>query len=59
MFIAHVPGLRGCHTQAKSLSMLHKRLKEVMELCVEVEQAKRQPIEQQRFIAVQQMEVSL
>ncbi len=59
MFVAHVPNLRGCHTQAKSLSVLHKRLQEVIELCLEVEKAKRQPILQDRFVAVQQFEVNL
>lgn len=59
MFTAHVPSLRGCHTQAKSLPILHKRLQEAMSLCVEVEQAKRHPIQQDKLIAVQQMEVRL
>lgn len=59
MYVAHVPALRGCHTQAKTLPVLHKRLQEAMELCVEVEQTKRQPILQDKFVAVQQMEVSL
>ncbi len=36
MYVAHVPQLKGCHTQAQSLSVLHKRLQEVMELCMEV-----------------------
>ncbi|MEI6208732.1 MAG: type II toxin-antitoxin system HicB family antitoxin [Desulfuromonadales bacterium] len=29
-FVAYVPGLRGCHTQAKSLDVLMKRVKEAM-----------------------------
>lgn len=29
-FVASVPGLRGCHTQAKSLDVLMKRIKEVI-----------------------------
>ena len=37
-FIASVPVLRGCHTQAKSLDTLMKRIKEAIELCLEVEQ---------------------
>jgi predicted RNase H-like HicB family nuclease len=36
-FIASVPSLRGCHTQAKSLDTLLKRIKEAIELCLEVE----------------------
>ena len=34
-FIASVPALPGCHTQAKSLSQLKKRLKEVIALCLD------------------------
>jgi len=37
-FIATVPILRGCHTQAKSLDVLMKRIKEAIELRLEVEQ---------------------
>ena len=37
-FIASVPVLRGCHTQAKSVETLMKRIKEAIELCLEVEQ---------------------
>jgi predicted RNase H-like HicB family nuclease len=36
-FVATVPGLRGCHTQAKSLDQLIERVKEAIELCLEVE----------------------
>ena len=35
--VASVPELRGCHTQAKSLDVLMKRVKEAIELCLEVE----------------------
>ena len=37
-FIGSVPSLKGCHTQAKSLDLLMKRIKEAIELCLEVEQ---------------------
>ena len=37
-FIASVPTLRGCHTQAKSLDVLMKRIREAIELCLEVEE---------------------
>jgi predicted RNase H-like HicB family nuclease len=33
--VATVPGLRGCHTQAKNLDTLMKRVREVIELCLE------------------------
>jgi predicted RNase H-like HicB family nuclease len=33
-FAASVPTLKGCHTQAKSLDVLMKRVKEAIELCV-------------------------
>ena len=35
-FIAEVPELKGCHTQAKSLDTLIKRIKEAIQLCLEV-----------------------
>jgi predicted RNase H-like HicB family nuclease len=36
-FVATFPALHGCHTQAKSLDALIKRVKEAIELCLEVE----------------------
>ena len=35
-FVATVPELRGCHTQAKSLDELMVRIREAIELCLEV-----------------------
>ena len=37
-YVADVPALRGCHTQAKSLDELMVRIKEVIELCLEAQQ---------------------
>ena len=34
-YVASVPALRGCHTQAKNLDVLMKRVREVVELCLE------------------------
>ena len=51
-FVASVPALRGCHTQAKSLDVLMKRVKEAIELCIEVEE----PVTNQ-FIGVQRVAV--
>ena len=36
-YIGSVPDLKGCHTQAKSLDTLMKRIREAIELCLEVE----------------------
>ena len=35
-FVASVPALPGCHTQAKTLPKLIDRVKEAIELCIEV-----------------------
>jgi predicted RNase H-like HicB family nuclease len=32
-YVGTVPALRGCHTQAKTLDLLMKRMREVVELC--------------------------
>lgn len=34
-YVATVPALKGCHTQAKSLDVLMERTKEAIELCLE------------------------
>ena len=51
-FVASVPALLGCHTQAKSLDVLMKRVKEAIALCIEVEE----PVANQ-FIGVQRVAV--
>lgn len=35
--VATVPALRGCHTQARSLDALMKRVREAIALCLESE----------------------
>ena len=37
-YVATVPALKGCHTQAKSLDKLMDRVREAIELCLEVEE---------------------
>ena len=34
-YVGTVPSLRGCHTQAKTLDTLMKRMREAVELCLE------------------------
>ena len=38
MYVATVPALKRCHTQAKTLEELWPRVKEAIELCLEVEE---------------------
>ena len=53
MLIATCPSLRGCHTQAKTLPTLIKRIKEAILLCLEVEKE----IPRLKFVGLQEVEV--
>jgi predicted RNase H-like HicB family nuclease len=52
-FVASVPALRGCHTQAKSLDVLMKRVRQAIQLCLEVEE----PVANE-FVGVQRVAVA-
>jgi predicted RNase H-like HicB family nuclease len=52
-YVASVPSLRGCHTQAKSIDTLMKRIKEAIELCIEVEEPT-----MNEFIGIQKVAIS-
>ena len=47
--IADVPALKGCHTQAKTMDSLVERIKEAIELCLEVET----DFHQNEFVGIQ------
>jgi len=51
-YVASVPELHGCHTQAKSLDTLMDRIKEAIALCLEVQGQESEPLE---FIGVQRI----
>jgi predicted RNase H-like HicB family nuclease len=53
-FVATVPELRGCHTQAKSLDVLMKRVAEAITLCL----ADRPKPARRKFIGIQQVKVA-
>ena len=53
-YVASVPELPGCHTQARSLDKLLHRVREAIELCLEVEQDVRATTE---FVGVQRVTV--
>ena len=52
--VASVPELPGCHTQARSLDELMLRVKEAIELCLEVQGA---PLQRLDFVGVQRVTV--
>lgn len=54
-YVAHVPELRGCHTQAKSLDKLMTRVKEAIEVCLEAGDAN----STLEFVGIQRVELSL
>lgn len=51
-YVATVPALRGCHTQAKSQDVLMKRVREVIKLCLEDEETNGEPLE---LVGIQQV----
>jgi len=53
-YVASVPALRGCHTQARSLDELMGRIREAAELCLEVAGEQVEPLD---FIGVQRITV--
>jgi len=54
-YVASVPALHGCHTQAKSLDELMERAKEAIELCME---AQGESIENLDFVGIQRVTIA-
>lgn len=54
-YVASVPALRGCHTLAKSPDKLMSRVREAIELCIEVEDEPVAPLE---FVGVQRVRIT-
>ncbi len=55
-YVASVPELRGCHTQAKTLDTLMERIREAIELCLEVQEIQDSS---SRFVGIQRMLVKV
>ncbi|UUX93382.1 type II toxin-antitoxin system HicB family antitoxin [Methanoplanus endosymbiosus] len=55
IYIAEVPQLKGCHTQAKDLNTLIDRIREAVELCIDEDDA----ISPLEFIGLQQIEITV
>ncbi len=53
-YVGSVPELPGCHTQARSLDRLMQRIREAIELCLEVTEGGRASSE---FVGIQRISV--
>ncbi|MBW4626073.1 MAG: type II toxin-antitoxin system HicB family antitoxin [Brasilonema octagenarum HA4186-MV1] len=55
-FVASVPALPGCHTQAKSLDELTERIREAIELCLEFEEGQQDSLD---FVGIQRVSIEV
>ena len=53
-YVASVPQLQGCHTQARSLDVLMERIREAIQLCLDVRGEAEASLE---FVGVQRITV--
>ena len=54
-YVASVPQLPGCHTQARSLDEVTIRIREAIELCLEVEGV---PDTELEFVGIQRISIA-
>lgn len=54
-YVASVPQIPGCHTQAQSLDDVTRRIREAIELCFEVEGAPEHDLE---FVGIQRITIA-
>lgn len=55
MYVASVPSLPGCHTQAKDLIELQRRIRAAIRVYLKV----RRPVASNRFVGMHQVEVAV
>jgi len=55
-YVATIPALKGCYTQAKSLDVLNVRILEVVDLCLEEQRESFKPLE---FVGMQRIRVAV
>lgn len=54
-YVASVPQLPGCHTQARSLDEVTQRIREAIELCLDVQGGPEQSLE---FVGIQRITIA-
>jgi len=54
-YVASVPQIPGCHTQGRSLDEIHERIREAIELCLEVKGTPDQDLE---FVGIQRVTIA-
>ena len=54
-YVASVPSLKGCHTQARSLDELMERIREAAELCLDVQG---EEVDELEFVGVQRLTIA-
>jgi len=54
-YVASVPQIPACHTQARSLDEVMERIREAIELCLEVEGV---PEDQLEFVGIQRITIA-
>jgi predicted RNase H-like HicB family nuclease len=55
LYVGSLPQLPGCHTQGRSLDELLERMREAVELCLEVEGTPAQSLE---FLGIQRITIA-
>ena len=55
LYVASVPQLAGCHTQAESLDTLMHRIREAIELCLEIQGDSGKQLE---FVGIQRVVIA-
>jgi predicted RNase H-like HicB family nuclease len=56
-YVATVPALKSCYTQADTIPELMEKIQEAIKLCLEVE--KEIPLYTSKFVGMQQVEVAV
>ena len=54
IFVAKVPDIQGCYTQGKTVEQVMERIKEAIQVCIEVD---KEAPPHMKFIGLQQVEI--